>query len=112
MDLDLKIVDGVLIAKVLSTRMDAGDAPRFREQMLLKVDEGSVNIIFDLSSVQYIDSTSLGALVSVMKRVGNAGRVLIGSSSEEVLRMFTLTRMDKVFGIFETNEAAMAAFSS
>ena len=112
MDLDLKTEQDVLVVRVLSARMYAVDASSFREQMLAEVDAGNADILFDLSAVQYIDSTSQGALVSVLKRVGNAGRVLIASPSEEVRRMFSLTRMDKVFGIFESRVAGLAAFSS
>ena len=83
MELDLKTEQDVLVVRVLSARMYAVDASSFREQILAEVDAGNGDILFDLSAVQYIDSTSLGALVSVLKRVGNAGRVLIASPGEE-----------------------------
>ena len=61
-----------------------------------------VNFIFDFSSCSFIDSTGLGAIVSIYKKcVEKNGSLKLKSLGPEVKKLFQLTRLDRVFEIEE-----------
>lgn len=64
--------------------------------------------LVDLTDVTYLDSTVLGALVGLNKSVARRGkRVSIIVGSERVLKIFTMTRLNEVFDVFTSREAAL-----
>ena len=65
-----------------------------------KTKDGKTDFIFDFSNCDFIDSTGLGALVSIYKKcVEKNGSLKLKSLKPEVDKLFKLTRLDKVFDI-------------
>jgi anti-sigma B factor antagonist len=65
------------------------------------IEEGQKNFIFDFSECEFIDSTGLGALVSIYKKcVEKGGTVKLKSLKPQVEKLFKLTRLDRVFEIY------------
>ena len=89
--------ENLTIVKVQTSRLDASIAPDFKKQMEEIIVENKNNIILDISSINFMDSSSLGAMVAVLKSMGNYGKLLIAGASGTVLELFKLTRMDRVF---------------
>jgi anti-sigma B factor antagonist len=104
-------VGSVLVAKVLDGRIAADVAPRFKSKLAEYVVNGNRSIVVDLGSVSFIDSSGLGALVSSLKAMGRDGDLVVSSAHGTVASMFKLTRMDKVFRMYESSDAAVAALS-
>ena len=64
------------------------------------IEEGQKNFTFNFSQCDFIDSTGLGALVSIYKKCAEKdGSVKLKSLKPEVQKLFKLTRLDKVFEI-------------
>ena len=99
MQLSIKKDDNLAIVTVLETRLDASIAPEFKNQMKDIILAGQQNIILDISSISFMDSSSLGAMVVVLKTVGNQRKLIISGASGVVLELFKLTRMDRVFNL-------------
>ena len=106
------MVGSVLVAKVLDSRIGADVAPRFKHQLIDYINEGNRSIVLDMRAVSFIDSSGLGALVSSLKMIGQDGELVLCGTGGTVASMFKLTRMDKVFRMFDTAEEAVAALSS
>jgi anti-sigma B factor antagonist len=105
-------MDGeALIVKVIESRIVADVAPQFKEGIVAYIAKGNNTIVLDLSEVTFIDSSGLGALIGSLKAMGNNGELLLASVHETVSTMFKLTRMDKIFRIFDTPEDAVASLS-
>jgi anti-sigma B factor antagonist len=98
-----------LVVKLLEERMGADRAVSFKEAMCKLIDQGNAAFVLDLSQVKFIDSTGLGAILSVLKRVGKGGEILVTGTSETVGSMFKLTRMDRVFPMYPTVDEALSA---
>jgi len=111
MDIEQKEKGDVLIATVLNDRLDAHGADDFRKAMSGFVSDGNHRIILDISAVNFVDSSGLGAMVAALKLIGGDGDILICGAAEPVMRMFKLTRMNKVFRIFEQQKDAVRALS-
>jgi anti-sigma B factor antagonist len=102
-------IGDVLIAKVLESRIAADVAVRFKEDLIEYVTKGNRTFVLDLSEVTFIDSSGLGALIASLKAIGDGGELALCGAREAVANMFKLTRMNKVFRMFNTPEDAAAA---
>lgn len=111
MDLLEKKTGEVLIVRPLEKRIDAATATEFKEKMGHWIASGNRWIVLDLSEVDFIDSSGLGAIVSGLKKIGNDGNLVISSVRETVMSLFRLTRMNRVFDIFSSEDEAVAALS-
>lgn len=89
-------------------RLDAAVAPAFRQQVVQLVEAGERRLVLDLSGVDFLDSSGLGALVSILKAAGPQGAVAVCGARGGVLALFQLTRMDKVFALLPSRAEAVA----
>jgi len=96
-----------LVVRVMDKRIDASSAASFKERMANLIDAGQRHLILNLSDVEFIDSTGLGAIVSLLKTIGEDGVLLIAHPQETVQSFFRLTRMNLVFQVFPSEEEAL-----
>jgi anti-sigma B factor antagonist len=104
--------DNILVVRVEEKRIDASKAPAFKDQMTQCIEAGRNQIVLDLSQVDFIDSSGLGALVSCLKRLGPRGSLAIAGATGAVSRLFTLTRMDRVFALHPNVDSAVEQLSA
>ncbi len=72
--------------------------------------EGRQYFVVDLGEVSFVDSAGLGALVRLYKRVRiGEGDVRLARVSPNVMQIFDLTRLNRVFDIFPSPEEAAAS---
>ncbi|MBW2107431.1 MAG: STAS domain-containing protein [Deltaproteobacteria bacterium] len=101
----------VLVVRVLDNRLDAHCADEFREEMAGYVANGDRSIVLNLSRVDFVDSSGLGAIVALFKMMGQGSRLAVCGTKDAVTRLFKLTRMNKVFDMFDTERQAVHAFA-
>ncbi|NUP11634.1 MAG: STAS domain-containing protein [Polyangiaceae bacterium] len=78
--------------------LDALTAPELRPTLDAIVAEGRKNVMLDLSSLRLIDSSGVGALVSLLKRVrAYGGEVRISGLRDQPLAIFKLLQLNRVF---------------
>lgn len=101
---------GVAVLTVTEPRIDVSTATRFHQESCAAI-EGRKTVVFDLSAVEFMDSTGIGALVGVAKRIGRDGRAAVVGLSPPVKTIFTLLRMDMVFAVHADLDAAVSALA-
>ena len=112
MNFNFAVKNEILIVTVTEQRATVEISSRFKEELLKKIDEGSQNIIIDLSASNFVDSSFLGALVAGLKKATmKSGDLKIVGLQSPVRAMFELTRLYRIFDIFESQEEAVASFS-
>jgi anti-sigma B factor antagonist len=90
--------------------IDISSAPRLRELLIDLVSKGNYQLVVNLEKVGFLDSTGLGVLVGGLKRVrAHDGSLDLVCTREQILRLFRITGLTKVFGIYETVDQAIAA---
>jgi anti-sigma B factor antagonist len=104
--------NNVLVVRVAEKRVDASKAPAFKEGMTRCIEGGQSQLVLDLSNVDFVDSSGLGAIVSCLKQLGPRGNLAIAGAKGAVSRLFTLTRMDKVFTLYDTVDSAVEKLSA
>lgn len=101
MDLETKNSSDITTVKPLSKSIDVTVSNYFKSRVIDLVNQGNTLFLIDLSQVNFIDSSGLGALISILKNVTyNHGHVALCSIQNPVINMFNLTRMNLVFKIF------------
>lgn len=110
--LSSELRNGVLVVRVAEKRVDASKAPAFKDEMTRCIEGGQNQIVLDLSNVDFIDSSGLGAIVSCLKKLGPRGSLAVAGAKGAVSRLFTLTRMDRVFALYDTVDAAVEQLSA
>ncbi|MFV2053738.1 STAS domain-containing protein [Aliiroseovarius sp. YM-037] len=108
MNLQSEDVPGARLITVGEPRIDASAAIQFKDKMRELTGDSPPRVILDLSQVDFLDSSGLGAVVAAMKQLG-PGRVLeLCGLTKTVQKVFRLTRMDSVFVIHENTDAALS----
>jgi anti-sigma B factor antagonist len=90
--------------------VDVYTAPRLRERLNELIDGGARSIVVDLNRVDFLDSTGLGVLVGVHRRLRPlGGRCALACDKEPLLKIFRITALDQVFPLYPSVEAATDA---
>ncbi|HSM08555.1 MAG TPA: STAS domain-containing protein [Gemmatimonadota bacterium] len=102
--------DGITLVEV-NGELTVGNRERFKQVVLERVESGERKFLMDFGESSYIDSTGLGALVSLSRKIREAGgRMRLTGLNEDLRTLFELTRLDTVFDLAETRAAAMSDF--
>jgi anti-anti-sigma factor len=103
---------GKIIVEVVDLdRATMADASEFKEILFKDIDAGWKEIIIDLTECEFIDSTFLGTIVIALKKITElGGKLRLVGIQPEVATMFKLTKMNRVFEIFESREDALESF--
>jgi anti-sigma B factor antagonist len=111
MDLRLEVSedDGVAVLSAFG-EVDVSTAPSLRLRLVELATGGTEYAVVDLRAVEFLDSTGLGVLVSGLKRFRTLGGDLVLACFEQrILRVFEITGLTQVFGIYPSAEEAVAA---
>lgn len=112
MELSVQDRNGVRLVSVAEARIDALVAIRFKDRMREVTapapgDAPPARVLLDLSRVEFIDSSGLGAIVAAMKQLDGASRLELAGLTPAVEKVFRLTRMDTIFTIHDSVEHAL-----
>lgn len=102
MELNVEHLSHALVIQVMEDRIDAAGAIQFKERMRELVAGTIPVVILDLSRVSFLDSSGLGAVVSVLKLMGPDRKLQLSGLTPKVEKVFRLTRMDTIFTIHRT----------
>jgi anti-sigma B factor antagonist len=106
-----KFIAGILVVRPLDKRIDASASANFEGHIVESINEGNNRLVLDMSEVDFIDSSGLVAIVSILRRIGPNGDLVICGMKETVLNLFRLTRMNRVFRIFPSAKEAVDVLS-
>ena len=101
--------DGIEVVDV-GGEIDIYTAPRLRELLIDLAGKNSYQLVVNLEKVEFPGSTGLGVLVGGLKRVrSHDGSLDLVCTRERLLKIFKITGLTKVFGIYQTVDQAIAA---
>jgi anti-anti-sigma factor len=101
---------GVTVVQV-DGQLIVGNRHELKDLIQAALDNGERKLLVDFSRTGYIDSSGLGALVSVSKRIREAGGELrLAGLNDDLRSLFELTKLDTLFTISETPEQALAGY--
>lgn len=110
MEATLEKIDNVIVVTILGDSLDANNAKEFKRNMSFSLAERS-KVVFDLSRLQFVDSSGLGAILSCLRQLNASGGDLkLCGMTKPVRVLFELVRMHRVFDIYNSKEEAVHAF--
>ena len=90
--------------------VDLYSSPDLRKQLLELTGRQEKIIIVDLVNVKYMDSSGVATLVEALQQVGKyGGKLKLVNLRDAVKDVFELSRLDKVFDIYDSVETATKA---
>lgn len=93
--------------------IDVYTSPKVKEIITELIDKGNYNLIINLEGVRYIDSTGLGVLIGALKKVREKdGCINLVCNNPQIKKIFNITGLVKIFGIFKTEEEALKGLHS
>ncbi len=111
MSFKFNLINEILVVNINEQRATVEISSILKEELLEKIEEGNQNVIVDLSSSDFVDSSFLGALVAGLKKATmKSGDLKIVGLQAPVRAMFELTRLYRIFDIFDTQEEAINSF--
>ena len=111
MKLAQRKVGSNIVLEVLENRLGADKAVAFKDAVARHLAGGPVSLVLDLSKVEFIDSSGLGAILSILKRMPKGCELILCGTTDPVTSMFKLTRLDRVFTMKKTVDEAVSTLS-
>jgi anti-sigma B factor antagonist len=98
---------------VLHGELDVAVAPKLKTVLKQTLEQGNKKVVVDMKNVLFVDSSCLGVMVNAHKMaVGLNAAVKFAQSSEQVRKIFELTRTDKHLSFHATIGEAIKSFAS
>lgn len=99
---------GMAILKPVG-RLNMATAPHFKEGITVALGRGLTRIVVDLSEIEFMDSSGLGAIINGLKSAREQGGDLrLAAVSWQANLVLKLTNMDQVFGVHDDARTAFA----
>lgn len=109
MSFSLERADDVLIVTV-DGQLVVTNRQEFKQAILDAVEQGVKLVVADFTASGYIDSSGLGALVSLSRRLREAGGDLrLVGLNDDLRTLFELTRLDALFPLYASRADALGA---
>ncbi len=95
----------------LEGRLDASSAKEVKDRISDLAKNKRVKLVVDMAGINFIDSSGLGSLVASLRSVNNlGGDIRIASLQDQVRAIFELTRLHRIFEIFDDSLTAAKSF--
>jgi anti-sigma B factor antagonist len=103
---------GVTLVRV-EGQLIVGNRQELKALIQEALEAGERRFLIDCSTTGYIDSSGLGALVTISKKVRESGGELrLAGLNDDLRSLFELTKLDSLFSIAPTVEAALQDFAA
>ena len=102
MNIHSELFNETLIVTAEIPRIDAACAIQFKDKMRELTKLAPKRVVLNLTQVDFVDSSGLGAIVAAMKQLGTESKLELAALSPTVDKVFRLTRMDSVFVIHKS----------
>lgn len=110
MNISQKDINGVTAYEIKGD-IDINTSPDIRDAFEKGVKGKAMKVLVNLNGVSYVDSSGLATLVEMLKKTRMyGGKLRISNLAPKVKSLFEITKLEKLFEIFETAEDAIAEF--
>ena len=99
--------DDVTVVSV-EGQLIVGNRQELKQKVLEELENGERKFVVDFEETGYIDSSGLGVLVSLSKKIREQGGELrLASLNEDLRTLFELTKLDTLFKIADSKAEAL-----
>jgi anti-sigma B factor antagonist len=110
MQFETEKIGDVVVVKIQTEVLDAANAREFRAG-ITPILEKDVKIVFDMSPVNFLDSSGCGTVLSCLRQLNSAGGDLkMFGLQQSVRTLFELIRLHRIIDIFNSRDEAVNAY--
>lgn len=111
MGIEVRKRGDVAVAKARGEVLDASNADEFKRDMRPIIEEHE-RVVLDISNIQFVDSSGLGAFLLCLKQLESAGGGMkICGMTRPVRTLFELVGMHRICGVYDNVDDAVKAFA-
>lgn len=108
MDLETRKKGNVIFLKILDKSLDATISANFKGRVMDLINQGTNTFILNLSNVDFIDSSGLGSIISILKNLTlNNGNLILCGANSPVVNLLSMTQLDRVLQVYPNEEEAI-----
>jgi anti-sigma B factor antagonist len=111
--LSIEYHDDIVIAQLTDERiLEEADIQSLESALMPVIDsQPNLKLLLDFSNVKYLSSSVLGLLIRASKKIyENNGQLKLCSISPKIMEVFKITRLNKIFEIYDNQDQALAEF--
>ena len=102
---------GEVVVVDVEGQLIVGNRNEFKQKVLDELERGARKVLIDFARTGYIDSSGLGVLVTLSRRIREEGGELrLANLNDDLKTLFELTKLDTLFQISDTKERALQSF--
>jgi len=100
-----------LVIEFMSTELDHYITNEVRDEIdNILISKSVRNIIFDFKNINFMDSSGIGVIIGRYKKISNdGGKVAVVNVNARVKKIFDLSGMNKIIGIYDTYEEVVSS---
>lgn len=103
----IRRMDGAVVVDVVG-ELTLRESPDFHSTLIELCDEAPGKLVVNLSEVPFIDSSGVGTLTDIFRRMKKrGGELALVGLGKMVRSVFEITRLDQFLSIYETEEEAL-----
>lgn len=112
MEIEHSMKNNILIINLEGDRLDAKDASKCKQDVLNLINKiERYQVVFNLNKLNFIDSSGLGVLLSILRFLNtHGGELKLSSITKPVLTSLELVSLHKIFEIFNNPDEAANSF--
>jgi len=96
--------------------LDEANIAEIGATLSLLIDDKDVEqpkLLLDFTSVDHLSSAALGMLINANNRIKQRnGQLRLSNIKTQIFEVFRITKLDRLFKIFDTRDEAMASFNA
>jgi len=103
--------NGDVVVVDVEGQLIVGNRQELKQKVLDALEKGDRKFLIDFAQTGYIDSSGLGVLVSLSKKIReHGGELRLANLNDDLQTLFELTKLDTLFQIADTRERALEGF--
>lgn len=96
---------------ILEGEININNSPELRKAFEAIIKRNDKKVLVDFSAVSYIDSSGLATLIEMLQRLKKiGGSMRFSNMDQKIKNIFEVTKLHKLFEIFDTRELALKDF--
>lgn len=105
----LRTENGVTVA-TLQGEIDLHQTPALHRALIQALSSEPPKLVVNMADVGYLDSSGIGTLVEIFRRMNRyGGKMALCCLNDRVHSVFEITKLDKFFSIYDSQEEALEA---